>query len=66
MSTAAEFRDHLTDFSEHYASLGESSLVIDGLVQDCSNSSALSHRHVSPAFDATSLLGESSLVVFCF
>jgi len=24
MSTAAEFRDHLTDFSEHYASLGES------------------------------------------
>ena len=22
MSTAAEFRDHLTDFSEHYASLG--------------------------------------------
>ena len=24
MSTAAEFRDHLTDFSEHYASLGQS------------------------------------------
>lgn len=23
MSTAAEFRDYLTDFSEHYASLGE-------------------------------------------
>jgi len=23
MSTAGEFRDHLTDFSEHYASLGE-------------------------------------------
>ena len=23
MSTAAEFRDHLTEFSEHYASLGE-------------------------------------------
>ena len=22
MSTAAEFRDHLTEFSEHYASLG--------------------------------------------
>jgi len=22
MSTAAEFRDHLTDFSDHYASLG--------------------------------------------
>jgi len=22
MSTAAEFRDHLNDFSEHYASLG--------------------------------------------
>jgi len=27
MSTAAEFRDHLTDFSEHYASLGESTLT---------------------------------------
>jgi len=25
MSTAGEFRDHLTDFSEHYASLGECS-----------------------------------------
>ena len=24
MSTAAEFRDHLTAFSEHYASLGKS------------------------------------------
>jgi len=23
MSTAAEFRDQLTDFSDHYASLGE-------------------------------------------
>jgi len=23
MSTAGEFRDHLTDFSEHYASLGQ-------------------------------------------
>lgn len=24
MSTAAEFRNHLTEFSEHYASLGKS------------------------------------------
>lgn len=28
MSTAAEFRDHLTDFSEHYASLGRTSFLL--------------------------------------
>ena len=27
MSTAAEFRDHLNDFSEHYASLGMASFL---------------------------------------
>lgn len=31
MSTAAEFRDHLTAFSELYASLGESPLLLPQL-----------------------------------
>jgi hypothetical protein len=28
MSTAAEFRDYLTEFSEHYASLGNKESII--------------------------------------
>ena len=32
MSTAAEFRDHLTDFGEHYASLGEKIFTLCRLI----------------------------------
>ena len=31
MSTAAEFRDYLTEFSEHYASLGNIFILFEAL-----------------------------------
>jgi len=55
MSTAAEFRDQLTDFSEVYASLGERTLQQSRPAVSCSDFSAFVYTSVQ----------DSASVVLC-